>query len=166
MQDNLNSFMQSCFLLSESSSIELFDQSNNQEDLNQKKNLIYFRERSKKYSSDQKTGFLSLKSTSEELEPEKINFKSFQILRILGAGAFGKVYLARKKSSSFIYALKVLKKAHLINKNQARYAISEVNILKKMSHPFILKLYCSFQVFFRLKFQFKIFFVYVNFNFY
>ena len=87
----------------------------------------------------------STKSTTDN-EQEKISFKSFQIMRILGSGAFGKVYLAQKKSTHAFYALKVLKKRQLVNKNQVRYAVSEANILKKMNHPFIINLYYTFQV--------------------
>lgn len=88
---------------------------------------------------------VSTKSTTD-IEEEKICFKSFQIFKLLGSGAFGKVYLAQKKHTDQIFALKVLKKRQLISKNQVRYAIAEVNILKKMSHPFVLNLYYSFQV--------------------
>ena len=41
--------------------------------------------------------------------------------------------------------MKVLKKKSLIENNQLKYAISEKNILKKLDHPFIIKLHFSFQ---------------------
>jgi serine/threonine protein kinase len=64
----------------------------------------------------------------------------------IGSGAFGIVYLVRKKNSiQEIYAMKVLFKANLILKRKLRYAVAESNILKTCNHPFILKLYYAFQ---------------------
>ena len=93
-----------------------------------------------------------------EEEKEKIGFKSFIILKTLGSGSFGKVFLVflfeklnilafkvRKKDDERMFAMKVLKKKNLILKKQLRYAISEANILKKSDHPFILTLHYAFQ---------------------
>ena len=77
---------------------------------------------------------------------EGIGFKSFQILKILGAGSFGKVYLVRKKNDEKVFAMKALKKRDLIIKKQLRYAVTEVNVLKRCNHPFILTLHYAFQV--------------------
>ena len=38
-----------------------------------------------------------------------------------------------------------MKKSHLINNNQVKYAVSEANIMKTLDHPYILKLVFSFQ---------------------
>ncbi|KAL4442189.1 hypothetical protein ABPG74_009207 [Tetrahymena malaccensis] len=72
------------------------------------------------------------------LQDEKVTFESFQILKVLGAGSFGKVFLAKKKDSGNIYAIKALKKRPLIMKRQLRYAVTEANVLKMCNHPFIL----------------------------
>lgn len=42
-------------------------------------------------------------------------------------------------------AMKVLNKGFLAKNNHLKYAISEANILKKASHPFVLKMHYSFQ---------------------
>lgn len=78
---------------------------------------------------------------------DKITFKSFKILRVLGSGAFGKVFMVRKKDTGQIFAMKALKKRTLIQKKQLKYAVSEANILKNSNHPYILKLHYAFQVF-------------------
>ena len=136
--------MKNCFALSNNSALELFD-NNKDEDLIAKQNFVGVQE--EKQVKNEQIPPVSRKSTTDisELE-EKTNFKSFQIIKLLGSGAFGKVYLARKKNTNAIYALKVLRKRQMINKKQVRYASSELNILKKMNHPFILNLYFSFQV--------------------
>ena len=41
--------------------------------------------------------------------------------------------------------MKVLNKAFLVKNNHLKYAISEANILKRASHPFVLKMHYSFQ---------------------
>ena len=75
----------------------------------------------------------------------KINFKSFEILELLGEGSFGKVFKVRLKKTNEIFAMKVLNKSYLIKKKLLRYAITECNILKESNCPFILKLHYSFQ---------------------
>ena len=42
-------------------------------------------------------------------------------------------------------AMKVLNKTFLVKNNHLKYAISEANILKRSSHPFVLKMHYSFQ---------------------
>lgn len=75
----------------------------------------------------------------------KISFKSFQILQRLGHGAYGTVFLVKKKSNQKLYAMKVLNKKYLLDKKQLRYAVREKNIFKILDHPFLIKLHCAFQ---------------------
>jgi serine/threonine protein kinase len=75
----------------------------------------------------------------------KTTFSSFEIIKTLGSGAFGKVFLARHIATNKMYALKALKKKTLILKKQLKYAISEANVLKKANHPFIINLHYAFQ---------------------
>lgn len=135
--------MKTCFQLSGSEPLELLDDPKDEEIL-LNANIRYFP--SDKDPNAKSTMPTSSKSTADP--DEKIGIKSFQILKLLGAGAFGKVYLARLKSSNSLYALKVLRKRQIINRNQVKYAVAEVNILKKMNHPFIISLYFAFQVLF------------------
>lgn len=74
-----------------------------------------------------------------------INLASFEILKFLGRGSFGRVYKVRLKNNGKIYAMKVLNKELLMMKRQIKYAQSEANILKNSNHPFLLKMYFSFQ---------------------
>ena len=66
-------------------------------------------------------------------------------MKLLGIGAFGKVYLARYKKTGLSYALKVLNKKKLFAKKQLKYAVGEANILKRLNCPFIVKLHFAFQ---------------------
>ena len=76
-----------------------------------------------------------------------VSYSSFHIIEILGQGTFGKVFKVKKKDEpeSEEFAMKVLKKAFLVKNNHLRYAITEANILKLSSHPFVIKLHYSFQ---------------------
>ncbi|EPS74416.1 hypothetical protein M569_00341, partial [Genlisea aurea] len=71
--------------------------------------------------------------------------EDFEFLKLVGRGAFGKVYQVKKKDTSEIFAMKVVRKDKILEKNQAEYLISERDILTKINHPFIVNLRCSFQ---------------------
>ena len=77
---------------------------------------------------------------------ERVSFKSFEIIRLVGIGSFGKIFLVRKRDDGKLFAMKVLKKRNLVVKKHLRYALTEMNILKSCDHPFIIKIYYSFQV--------------------
>ena len=68
--------------------------------------------------------------------------------RVLGRGAFGKVWLVsrkQEKESKTAYALKVIGKRKLLNSGQVRSVIREKEMLSLLQHPFILYLISSFQ---------------------
>ncbi|KAL4702578.1 hypothetical protein ACJJTC_002199 [Scirpophaga incertulas] len=78
---------------------------------------------------------------------EKADPSQFELLKVLGEGSFGKVFLVRKVSGAdagTLYAMKVLKKATLKVRDRERTKM-ERNILVEMGHPFIVKLHYAFQ---------------------
>ena len=83
--------------------------------------------------------------SNNNLNEKTIKFKDFEILKIIGNGTFGKVFKVKCLLDNKIYAMKVLRKKFLLDNNQLKYALSEIKILKKCSHPFIIKLHFSFQ---------------------
>lgn len=50
----------------------------------------------------------------------KVTVEDFDLLKVLGKGSFGKVMMVRKKDTKKIYAMKTLRKAALIKRNQVR----------------------------------------------
>lgn len=48
----------------------------------------------------------------------KVSVDDFDLLKVLGKGSFGKVMMVRKKDTQKIYALKTLRKAALVKRNQ------------------------------------------------
>jgi len=73
--------------------------------------------------------------SGNEVNPEKIYIKK----KLLGSGAFGEVWLVRHKDLERDFAMKIIKKRK--NKsNEEKEIINEIEILKKLDHPKILKI--------------------------
>ncbi|KAK8942850.1 Serine/threonine-protein kinase AtPK2/AtPK19 [Platanthera zijinensis] len=70
----------------------------------------------------------------------------FEVLKVVGQGAFGKVFQVRKKGTSEIFAMKVVRKDKIMEKNHSEYMKAERDILTKVDHPFVVQLRYSFQV--------------------
>ncbi|CAD8210826.1 unnamed protein product [Paramecium octaurelia] len=62
----------------------------------------------------------------------------------LGSGAYGKVWKVTHKTTGLIRAMKQIKKSSLIHEEQQRL-FAEMNILKNLDHPHIVKLYELYQ---------------------
>lgn len=79
-------------------------------------------------------------------EKPSVRPSDFEFLKVIGKGSFGKVMLARHKSEQGIYAVKVLGKAAIMKRNEAKHIMSERNVLlKNVKHPFLVGLHYSFQ---------------------
>jgi tRNA A-37 threonylcarbamoyl transferase component Bud32 len=87
---------------------------------------------------DKELANLSHKSRAASIE-------DFLILKPISKGAFGKVFLARKKTTGDLYAIKVIRKADMNGKNMVENVINERNILAAAQNPFVVKLYYAFQ---------------------
>uniref|UniRef100_A0A3B3Q1Y4 non-specific serine/threonine protein kinase n=1 Tax=Paramormyrops kingsleyae TaxID=1676925 RepID=A0A3B3Q1Y4_9TELE len=73
--------------------------------------------------------------------------QQFELLKVLGQGSFGKVFLVKKirgPDAGQLYAMKVLKKATLKVRDRVRTKM-ERDILVEVNHPFIVKLHYAFQ---------------------
>jgi len=76
------------------------------------------------------------------------SIQDFTLLRVIGKGSFGKVFLVRPTSavsSSEVYAMKVLSKAEVVRRHQVEHTKTERRILAEVSHPYILSLRFAFQ---------------------
>lgn len=69
----------------------------------------------------------------------------FDLLKLVGEGAFGKVILVRSRLNKQLYAMKAISKKLLRKKNNMQYMKSERDILTKIHHPFIVTLWFAFQ---------------------
>lgn len=72
--------------------------------------------------------------------------KDFDIIKPISKGAFGSVFLAKKRVTGDYYAIKFLKKSDMIAKNQVMNVKAERMILMTQTDsPFVTKLYYTFQ---------------------
>jgi protein-serine/threonine kinase len=81
---------------------------------------------------------------SAQKKKNSVGPDDFMIVEHLGKGAFGQVYLVKKKDTGLQYAMKILDKEKFISKNLVKYAKTERNVLKVMRHPFIVSLNFAF----------------------
>jgi len=88
---------------------------------------------------------LSNKEEKAPRPPVKVTAEDFQLLKVIGKGSFGKVMQVKKKDTGKIYAMKVLQKEAIINRNQVIHTRSEKSILQQVQHPFIVGLHYAFQ---------------------
>ena len=67
----------------------------------------------------------------------------FEIIKQLGRGSYGTVYTVKSLINSNIYVMKKMELNHL-KESQQKECYREVSILRKVSHPNIIKYYSSF----------------------
>jgi len=70
---------------------------------------------------------------------------AFKLIKVIGKGSFGKVFLVREIKTSQMFALKVLKKDNIIKRNQVEHTKTERSVLGYVKHPFIVGLNMAFQ---------------------
>ena len=75
----------------------------------------------------------------------KITIDDFQIVKVLGTGAFGKVSLVYNEELKRYFAMKSLKKEYIKKYQQTKHTREERKIMEKIDYPFISKLYYAFQ---------------------
>ncbi|KAM9472786.1 3-phosphoinositide-dependent protein kinase 1-like isoform 3-T10 [Salvelinus alpinus] len=71
--------------------------------------------------------------------------EDFKFGRILGEGSYSTVVLATEQATGKEYAMKILEKMHIRKENKAHCVTRERDIMSSLDHPFIVKLYFTFQ---------------------
>ncbi|CAI7935213.1 serine/threonine-protein kinase 38-like [Podarcis lilfordi] len=84
------------------------------------------------------TEFLRLKRT-------RLGLDDFESLKVIGRGAFGEVRLVQKKDTGHIYAMKILRKADMLEKEQVAHIRAERDILVEADGAWVVKMFYSFQ---------------------
>ncbi|KAK9877247.1 hypothetical protein WA026_016989 [Henosepilachna vigintioctopunctata] len=80
----------------------------------------------------------------------RVDASNFETLKVLGTGAYGKVFLVRKRGGlddGRLYAMKVLKKATIIQKKKTtEHTKTERQVLEAVrDNPFLVTLHYAFQ---------------------
>ncbi|OON21155.1 kinase domain protein, partial [Opisthorchis viverrini] len=83
----------------------------------------------------------------ETTEAKRAIPEDFVLVKKIGMGAFGQVYLANSRTTNGVFAIKVLKKKQQIERpSGVQQVMSERNVLiKSLQHPFLCKLRYTFQ---------------------
>ncbi|CAN8302863.1 unnamed protein product, partial [Cochlearia groenlandica] len=82
--------------------------------------------------------------TSSVHPRERTSIEDFEMLKPISKGAFGSVFLAKKKITGDLFAIKVLKKADTIRKNAVESILAERDILINAHNPFVVRFFYSF----------------------
>ncbi|XP_075677876.1 serine/threonine-protein kinase tricornered isoform X3 [Dermatophagoides pteronyssinus] len=88
--------------------------------------------------AQKETEFLRLKRS-------RLGVEDFTPLKVIGRGAFGEVRLVQKNDTGHVYAMKILRKADMVEKEQVGHVRAERDFLVEADHQWVVKMYYSFQ---------------------
>ncbi|XP_061600620.1 cGMP-dependent protein kinase 2 [Cololabis saira] len=72
-------------------------------------------------------------------------FKELQVIATLGVGGFGRVELVKLRDEDATFALKCIKKQHIVDTRQQEHIYSEKSILQQTNSAFIIRLFRTFR---------------------
>ena len=75
---------------------------------------------------------------------DRTSIEDFEIIKPISRGAFGRVFLAKKRVTGDLFAIKVLRKADMIRKNAVESILAERDILISARNPFVVRFFYSF----------------------
>lgn len=80
--------------------------------------------------------------------PSQVSAQDFELIKVIGQGSFGKVFLVRPRWAARpdeVFAMKVVKKDEVKRRNQMEHTMAERRIMAKITHPFVITLHFAFQ---------------------
>ncbi|GFZ03431.1 protein kinase superfamily protein [Actinidia rufa] len=86
----------------------------------------------------------SLRTSPIHSAKDRTSIDDFEIIKPISRGAFGRVFLAKKRTTGDLFAIKVLKKADMIRKNAVESILAERDILISVRNPFVVRFFYSF----------------------
>lgn len=109
-------------------------------------NYKEFLELETKYAERKEARSRSTRTLYTKEGSTKITIEDFELIKTLGKGAHGKVLLCERRDGRHErYAMKIIKKQHIIDSNQIEHTIAEKVILSRLTHPFLVSLKHAFQ---------------------
>uniref|UniRef100_A0A5B7BF23 non-specific serine/threonine protein kinase n=1 Tax=Davidia involucrata TaxID=16924 RepID=A0A5B7BF23_DAVIN len=100
--------------------------------------------KSSKFLLDNASQSSTTSTPLHSLHKERTSIDDFEIIKPISRGAFGKVFLARKRTTGDLFAIKMLKKLDMIRKNDIERILAERNILITVRNPFVVRFFYSF----------------------
>ena len=92
-----------------------------------------------------KNRFLPIPESVQLGLEREVMIPDFDIIKELGSGSFGSVYLFRHKETKAEYAIKAIDKRNKNNQEEKPYFRREVEVMYKIHHPNVVKLYGHFE---------------------
>jgi ribosomal protein S6 kinase alpha-5 len=85
-----------------------------------------------------------------DFNDKDVSMENFALIRVLGKGAYGKVFLVKKiggADNGQFYAMKVLKKERVMNKQKTlEHTLAERQVLERLRGlPFLVNMVYAFQ---------------------
>ncbi|KAI9997164.1 hypothetical protein PInf_000600 [Phytophthora infestans] len=78
-------------------------------------------------------------------DKKTVSLAGFQLLSVIGQGAFGKVLLVRHFTTGEVHAMKIISKQFVIDMDSVHYMKTERDVMTKIRHPFVIGLNYAFQ---------------------
>ena len=76
---------------------------------------------------------------TDRADVENVKIQDFILLKTLSSGGYGKVILAKKKITNDLYAIKILDKALMVQRDVQHLIMNERNILNTMDSDFLVR---------------------------
>ncbi|KAG2735978.1 hypothetical protein G9P44_000068 [Scheffersomyces stipitis] len=90
-------------------------------------------------------GEIMLTIEFKPITKKHLSIEEFDLLKVIGKGSFGKVMQVVKKDTKQIYALKTIRKQHIVSRMEVTHTLAERTVLARINNPFIVPLKFSFQ---------------------
>ncbi|KAF8835634.1 Pkinase-domain-containing protein [Paxillus ammoniavirescens] len=92
-----------------------------------------------------RTGRIQIGVAYQPSSGHALTIDDFELTTVIGKGSFGKVMQVRKRDTMRIYALKTIRKAHIVDRKEITHTLAERLVLARVNNPFIVPLKFSFQ---------------------
>ncbi|XP_038607691.1 rho-associated protein kinase 2 [Tachyglossus aculeatus] len=81
----------------------------------------------------------------EKIRGLQTKAEDYDVVKVIGRGAFGEVQLVRHKASQKVYAMKLLSKFEMIKRSDSAFFWEERDIMAFANSPWVVQLFCAFQ---------------------
>uniref|UniRef100_A0A670YDH8 non-specific serine/threonine protein kinase n=1 Tax=Pseudonaja textilis TaxID=8673 RepID=A0A670YDH8_PSETE len=85
------------------------------------------------------------KDTINKVRDLRMKAEDYEVVKVIGRGAFGEVQLVRHKSSRKVYAMKLLSKFEMIKRSDSAFFWEERDIMAFANSPWVVQLFYAFQ---------------------
>ncbi|XP_023190971.1 rho-associated protein kinase 1 isoform X1 [Xiphophorus maculatus] len=85
------------------------------------------------------------KKTISKIRDLRMKAEDYEVVKVIGRGAFGEVQLVRHKSTRKVYAMKLLSKFEMIKRSDSAFFWEERDIMAFANSPWVVQLFFAFQ---------------------